>query len=276
MYDTIQFSHWKSAEGIYAILCPGYSPGPGRFPGTGRTIVYLVLGDEKALLFDTGWGNADLKAYVGTITQLPVMVVNSHAHPDHIGGNLQFDIVWIGENEVDSTDPIIPLDNQVKFPLCEDIRRGDGYQFDFLKNGEIINLGGRELEVVEIPGHTQGSIGLLDYKTRLLLSGDAILKRTLLIGDQSMSAYKKALQRVYDKYDFDAMLGSHWYKPLDKDFINKMIALLESFDPAKVEFSEFDPEPNSKFAVFIHGEAFEDDDFCAIGYRHRERDIILK
>ena len=276
MDDNNIFTKWKSAPGIYAILCPGYSPGPGRFPGSGRTLVYLVLGVEKALLFDTGWGNADLKSYAKTITQLPIMVVNSHAHIDHYGGNAQFDVVWIGEHEIDSTNPIIISDEQTMFPLCEEVRKGGNYQFDFLKNGEIINLGGRELEVVEMPGHTKGSIGLLDKKTRLLLSGDAILKRTLLTGGQPISTFKNTLNHVYDEYDFDSMLGAHWLKPLNKDFITKMITLLNHFDSEKVELVKYGIDRDSQFAIYSYGAAFENDDFCAIGYRYEERDIIVQ
>ena len=51
---------WPAGDGICAIRCPGFLPGPGRLPGWGYVLSYLVLGKEKALLVDTGFGLSDL------------------------------------------------------------------------------------------------------------------------------------------------------------------------------------------------------------------------
>ena len=101
-----EFEHWLAADGIYAVQCPGFLPGPGRLPGWGYVISYVVTGGEKAMLIDTGFGNADLKGYIEkNITTLPLMVINSHVHPDHSGGNAQFDVVYVEEHEAKLPEP---------------------------------------------------------------------------------------------------------------------------------------------------------------------------
>ena len=59
----------------------------------------LVVGEKKALLFDTGSGVDDMNEAVRNITELPLVVVNSHGHFDHIGGNNQFDEVYLSESD---------------------------------------------------------------------------------------------------------------------------------------------------------------------------------
>jgi len=56
-----------------------------------EVISYLIVGTDKALLFDTGNGLGDIKAIVDQLTDKPITVLNSHSHFDHIGGNYQFD-----------------------------------------------------------------------------------------------------------------------------------------------------------------------------------------
>lgn len=60
----------------------------------------LIVGKEKALLFDTGYGIGDLKQVVKSITELPIIVVNSHGHLDHMGGNYQFEETYIHEDDI--------------------------------------------------------------------------------------------------------------------------------------------------------------------------------
>jgi enterochelin esterase family protein len=117
-------------------------------------VVYLVAGRERALLIDTGWGVGDLPAHVATLTALPLSVVNTHGHRDHSSGNRQFDEVYIHTADlplaVESAAKLIPI--------------YDGYTFD---------LGGREIRVIGVSGHSPGSICLLDKEARILYSGDS-------------------------------------------------------------------------------------------------------
>ena len=79
------FEVYKVFEGVYAIY------EPGQFE---EVISYLILGQKESLLFDTGLGIGDIKKLVRELTELPIMVVNSHTHYDHIGGNYQFDSIY--------------------------------------------------------------------------------------------------------------------------------------------------------------------------------------
>lgn len=257
------FSQWIAAPGITAILCPGVLPGPGSLGGYGRTICYLVEGHEKALLLDTGFGNADLASYVGSLTSLPLIVVNSHVHPDHSSGNVQFSTVFVGKNEVDGTAPVVFPDEALPDPRCQAVLDATGYSFAPLAHGARIELGGRTMEVIEIPGHTRGSIALLDSETHILLSGDALLKRVLLFGDVPIRAYRAALERL-QTYEITDILCAHWPESLGRTHIQRMLRLLDDFDPEQVEHAPW--QRFGTMCVFRQGERFEDPEFCAIGY----------
>ena len=117
-------------------------------------VMYLVVGTESALLIDTGFGEGDLPAHIATLTDLPVTVVNTHFHGDHTLGNKYFPEVYIHTEDA-------PL---VQEPSAKLIPIYDGYTFD---------LGGRELRVITVPGHTPGSICLLDGTSNILFTGDS-------------------------------------------------------------------------------------------------------
>ena len=267
------FSSWQAAPGVTAILCPGVLPGPGTLGGYGRTLCYLVEGCERALLLDTGFGNDDLRAYVETLTCLPLTVVNSHVHPDHSGGNAQFPVVLVGAHEVPDASPVYFPAEAFPEPQCEAVLSAPGYAFAPLTDGESIELGDRALTVVEIPGHTAGSIALLDSETRLLLAGDALLKRVLLFGDVPMQTYREALLRV-DTMDIADVLGAHWPEPLGRAHIGRMLRLLEAFDPTQVERAPW--QRFGTMCVFRQGERFEDPAFCAIGYPENRLGDLLQ
>ncbi len=261
--------HWLAAEGIYAIQCPGFLPGPGRLPGWGYVVSYLVLGEEKALLLDTGFGVSDMKAYVEKLTDLPLMVVNSHIHPDHSGGNAQYDVVYAGENEIDPTEEYGILFYQVpgQMDACEAVKAGGNYRFAPLKDGEKIDLGNRVLRVVEIPGHTKGSIALFDEKTQMLLAGDAVLKRVFYGAGVPLSTYRAALVKTKE-LPIQDILSAHWPEPLGADFIDKMIALIDDFDPERAESASWSASgmEGRDMRMFCVGNDFDDPDFVALSF----------
>ena len=269
---------WEAGEGIYAIQCPGFLPGPGRLPGWGYVLSYLVLGKERALLIDTGFGISDLKAYVRTLTGLPLMTVNTHVHPDHSGGNAQFGTVYVGEHETERTDDGVLF---YKIPgqrdACNAVKRCGSYRFEHLRDGERIDLGGRVLRVVEIPGHTKGSVAFFDENTRLLLSGDAILKRVFYGAGVPLSTYRAALEEA-KKLPICDILSAHWPEPLGADFIDKMLRLIDAFDPGRAERAAWG-EPgmaDRDMRMFSFGRDFDDPDFVALSFFTDQLEQIMR
>jgi len=267
--------HWQAGDGIWAIQCPGFLPGPGRLPGWGYVISYLITGSDKALLLDTGFGISDLKAYAEQLTRLPLIVVNSHVHPDHSGGNPQFGTVLIGEHEWDSTEGFVFPPQAVPGKVCEAVARAGSYRFAYLKDGEKIDLGGRTLQVVEIPGHTKGSIALFDSKTHVLFSGDAILKRVFYGAGVPFSSYKAGLEKA-KKLPISEILSAHWPEPLPVSYIDRMLSLLAAFDPEQSEPAAWDVPDAPPLRMFCRGRDFDDPEFCAVSFSMQQLDQICR
>lgn len=198
------FEVYRVAEGVLAIY------ESGQFE---EVVSYLILGSERALLFDTGLGFGDIRATITRFTALPVVVVNSHSHYDHIGGNYQFD--WIYGPDHPYTRPRTGgLDHELvkeavapgwiwkELPEGFDPARFEtrGYEIDeYVQEGSVIDLGDRRLEVLMTPGHSPDSLCLFDRQGRLLFTGDTYYPAPLyahLLGsdfsDYRISAHRLA------------------------------------------------------------------------------------
>ncbi len=154
-----------------------------------KMISFLIIGSQRAALFDTGMGIKDISKVVNQLTDLEVIVVNSHTHFDHVGDNHRFDTIYVF-NE-DRAIQLL-LDGQpnkaLRYDLAIDLfRKGypEGFdpgayvilpvheeQIHKLNHGDIIDLGDRKLEVVYTPGHSTDDIMLLDRENRSLFTGD--------------------------------------------------------------------------------------------------------
>ena len=137
----------------------------------GEAVGYLVVGEKKALVIDTMNGYEDVKAVARSVTDLPLMVVNTHGHCDHIYGNIYFEEAYLHPLDMELARQHSGFDgfvNRMKERgLCMP-------PFRPIAHGDVIDLGGLTLEVVHLPGHTQGSILLLLREDRVLFTGDAI------------------------------------------------------------------------------------------------------
>jgi len=128
--------------------------------------LYLVEGNDRAVLIDAGTRVPGLDKIVAGITSKPVTMILTHGHGDHVGGVGPFPEVWIG-----------PADEQM---LRNSQRRYQG-QIKHLTDGETIDLGGRKLEVMFTPGHTSGSVTIFDKANHYGFSGDAFGSTNLLV-----------------------------------------------------------------------------------------------
>ena len=128
--------------------------------------LYLVEGNDRALLIDAGTYIPDLDKIVAKITSKPITMMLTHAHGDHVGGVGAFPEVYLNAGDM----TIVP----------NNIRNYQG-QIKYLNDGEVIDLGGREIEVIFTPGHTAGSTTFFDKVRHYGFSGDAFGSTNLLV-----------------------------------------------------------------------------------------------
>ena len=154
-----------------------------------KTTLYVYAGREKVLLLDTGFGLLDLKQLVSELAPgREIVVVNSHGHGDHNSGNNQFDRVYVGRFDEPTSHEVPTGDRREHFldsffhdnPRVagfnpENWHPGPARQVLPLRDGDLIDLGGLRLEVIEAPGHSLGSICLFDRENGFLFTGDLML-----------------------------------------------------------------------------------------------------
>jgi glyoxylase-like metal-dependent hydrolase (beta-lactamase superfamily II) len=153
----------------------------------GSSLMYLVVGSERALLIDTGWGVGDLSALLASLTSLPLTAVNTHGHPDHVGGNGQFPRVHVAEADRSLAAGGLSADCRrwsldhglLPRPLPPGFRvdawLASTTSWVSIADGDRFDLGTRCLEVIALPGHSPGSICLLDRSARSVFTGDSLL-----------------------------------------------------------------------------------------------------
>lgn len=119
-----------------------------------RVRQFLIVGEERALLFDAGFADSGVRETLAALTDLPVDVVMTHGDRDHSGGLVDFGACRLHEGDWSLVPEGVALS-----PLCE---------------GDVIACGRWRFEVIEVPGHTAGSVAFYDAAQRLLLSGDVV------------------------------------------------------------------------------------------------------
>ena len=172
-------------EGVFAISEPFHKM---------KVRSYLVVGSERALLIDSGLGVCDIKAVVDDLTDLPVTVVTTHSHWDHIGGHALFEEVMVHKLDAGWLTGGFPLGTDhiremlMKGLLAEPYRFFDPLDYicptvanpHILKDGDRISDGTHSLLVIHTPGHSPGGISLFDERDGLLFTGDTIYRSRIL------------------------------------------------------------------------------------------------
>ena len=175
----------------------------------GMVRFFVLIGSEKAAVIDSGMNVPDAKDIAKSITDLPLIMINTHADPDHISGNGAFEELYMSPNEESNL-----RDNNGKGRIIP------------VHEGDIIDLGDRPLKIIDIPGHTPGSIAILDEKNRVLISGDSVQNGPIfMFGDKrDINLYIESLVHLKE-YDgtYDEIYPSHGSLPEKPELVGKLI-----------------------------------------------------
>ncbi len=197
----------------------------------GMVRMFLLTGTKEALLVDSGMNTPNAKEIAESITDLPVKLINTHADRDHVAGNGAFETFYMSPNE-------------------EDLYRRNGGTGEILpvQQGDILDLGDRPLEIIDLSGHTPGSIAILDVKNRVLIGGDSIQDgRIFMFGEhRNLSHYIASLEKLsaYEGW-FDTVYASHSSAEVAPDIIPKLIAGAKQILAGEANGEEIDMFGNS-------------------------------
>jgi glyoxylase-like metal-dependent hydrolase (beta-lactamase superfamily II) len=201
------FKVYAVADGIFAITEPRQAEGVNSF---------LIVGSKRAVLFDSGLGVGRIRKVVSKLTPLPVTVLNSHTHFDHVGGNAEFkdvrnlDVPYSIASSRGKVDPA--LAEYARPTLAEDRVCGalpvgvtsreykipTWHIAGYIKDDERIDLGNRTVEVLRTPGHTPDSISLLDRDHGFLFTGDTYYSDQIYLWapGTDLAAYTASIDRL--------------------------------------------------------------------------------
>jgi glyoxylase-like metal-dependent hydrolase (beta-lactamase superfamily II) len=238
------FEVYKVAPIVFAIYEPHQSE---------ETISYLIVGHVRALLFDTGMGIGDLKALTSRLTTLPITVLNSHTHDDHVGDDWQFDTVYGMDTDftrqsakgskADAQAEIAPGE------LCGALPAGfnpAAYATrpwtvsKWMHEGDTIDLGGRTLEVIATPGHTPDSICLFDRANGLLFSGDTYYPGPIWLyrPETDLVAYGKSVRRLAAlQPQVRLVLGAHNVPVAPPGVLSELVSAFEKVQAGQVHYT---------------------------------------
>ena len=241
------FEVYKVAPGVFAIYEPHQAE---------EVISYLIVGTKQALLFDTGMGIANIHKVVTQLTSRPVVVLNSHTHNDHVGGNSLFTFIFGMDTDFTRANAKGSRDDAQEElapgMVCGSLPKG----FDpktyatkpwhvslFVKNGFKVNLGGRVLEIIATPGHTPDSISLIDRANGLLFTGDTYYPGPIWLfrPETNLDAYVASVKWLADLApQVKLVLGAHNVPVADPSVLPRLVTAIEAVRAGNVEAKPLD------------------------------------
>jgi glyoxylase-like metal-dependent hydrolase (beta-lactamase superfamily II) len=235
------FEVYKVSPGVFAIYEPHQAE---------ETIGYLIVGHKQAVLFDTGMGMGNIRKITAKLTSRPIVVLNSHTHDDHVGGNWQFDFIYGMDTEFTRTNAKGSReDAQAEVTpdqLCGELPKGFDPKTYLTKPWKIsrsihdgfkINLGGRTLEVLSTPGHTPDAISLIDRENGLLFTGDTYYPAPIWLfrPETDIDAYVASVKRLAELApQLKIVLGAHNIPVANPDVLPKLLTAIQSVREGKV------------------------------------------
>ena len=226
----------------------------------GSQNMYLLEGKEKAMLIDTGWGAGNLRACVEKLTDKPLIVVNTHFHPDHSAGNGEFEEVFVSAGypvDAPSVEGSFGPFDLSKMPHPD-------YKKSILHDGDVIDLGERSIKVLEAqPAHCNSSLFFIDCTENMIFTGDEYEAAQTMMYDNSgnpdapyvvrerIDNMRANAQMLLDLCDDQTwILPNHNGFPIAKEYLEDYIGLADAIDAgtAVIEdklnhpFAEMDPK----------------------------------
>jgi glyoxylase-like metal-dependent hydrolase (beta-lactamase superfamily II) len=210
------FEVYEPATSVFAIYEPHQSE---------EVISYLIVGQKRALLFDTGMGISDIKQLTSELTKVPVIVLNSHTHNDHVGGNWEFDTIYAMDTDFtrtnargsreDAQEEITPQQICGSLPSGFDPKTYATRPWKitaYMHDAETFDLGRRTIEIIATPGHTPDAISLIDRANGLLFTGDTYYPAPIWLyrPETDLEAYAASIRRLAALApQVKLVLGSH-------------------------------------------------------------------
>lgn len=244
----------------------------------GLDTMFIVIGDNKALVIDTGMGCFDFKSLIEEITTLPYIVVLTHGHLDHAGGVDQFKEVYVHPLD---RDQVLSIKREDRMKSCKRMRglEGDIDVWDYkdsdarswnslpkfidLNDGMEFDLGGRIVKTIFTPGHSKGSCSFIDSKSRILFSGDACNMNLMVTDCLIKIQYETMLRLKSHENEFDRNYNGHLgfssgltHIPVPKDVIDDgIVACKRIMDSIAVPSSNsLSPRyPNETVSTYLYG-----------------------
>ena len=236
------FEVYRIRPGVFAIYEPKQSE---------EVISYLILGQKRALLFDTGMGISNIRKLAEGLTSLPLSVLNSHTHNDHVGDNWRFSQQQIygmdtaftrasaKGSRADAQAEITPGQLCGPLPANFEAKSYSTRPFQighWLHDGDTIDVGGRMLQVIAAPGHTPDSIALLDRQNGLLFTGDTYYPAPIWLyrPETDLDAYVASVRRIAAlQPQVKVVLGAHNVPVADPSVLPRLVAAIEAVRAGK-------------------------------------------
>jgi len=242
------FEVYKVAPAVFAIYEPHQSE---------ETISYLVEGEKKAVLFDTGMGISNLKKLTTELTRLPIIVLNSHTHDDHVGDNWQFTAIYAMDTDFTRKNAQGSRQDAQEEVAAEQICGTLPKGFNpktyvtrpwkitaYIHDSDRIDLGGRTLEVLATPGHTPDAISLLDRANGLLFTGDTYYPATIWLyrPETDFGAYDASIRRLAALApQIKTVLGAHNIPVAPPSVLSRLVTAFEAVRAGKGVATPGDP-----------------------------------
>ena len=211
--------------GLWRITDPGFAT---------PSHSYLLTGEERAALIDAGCGVRDIRREIEALTGLDVIVLQTHAHPDHAGGSHLFEAVYAHPKGVEkllqgwsNLELRFTIDRYVDAEELPEGVSADSFHIpacahvEVLEDRGVVDLGGRQLDVFFTPGHSPDSVCFLDLEGELLFTGDSVLKGRIAI--ESSLAFRRSIRDIARLADLsDRLFPAHGETPIGPEFVTTL------------------------------------------------------